>query len=62
MEIQKSIGFNLSLIGKTIMIQLEPLADNEEETLEYAKRLFQNLENAAKRAQHQEIIDTSQHN
>ncbi len=52
----------MSLIGKVIMIQLEPLADNEEETLEYAKKLFQNLENAAKRAQHQDIIDTSQQN
>lgn len=62
MEIQKSICFNISLIGKTIMIQLEPLADNEEETLEYAQRLFQNLENAAYQAQHQDIIDTSQQN
>ena len=62
MEIQKRINFNMSLIGKVIMIQLEPLADNEEETLEYAKKLFKNLEDAAKRAQHQDIIDTSQQN
>lgn len=62
MKIQKSINFNMSLIGKVIMIQLEPLADNEEETLEYAKKLFQNLENAAYQAQHQDIIDTSQQN
>ncbi len=62
MEIQKGISFNISLIGKVIMIELEPLADNEEEALEYAKALFYSLENGAYQAQHQDIIDTSQHN
>lgn len=42
--------------------ELEPLADNDEETLEYAKRLFKNLENAVYQAKNHEIIEVSQSN
>ena len=52
----------MSLIGKTIVIELESLVNDEEETLEYAKRLFKNLENAVYQAKNQEIIKVSQNN
>ena len=62
MEAEERINFCMTLTGKTIVIELESLVNDEEETLEYAKRLFKNLENAVYQAKNHEIIEVSQSN